>query len=151
MGWGTVRGQTRREIKTCRRTSSLNYSGTLKSHKHWITEQTAHTSWYEAPNSHTVEDVQVCVHSEMLHLTLQRLEAPGSLEVRWSAGWGGGRKPRGDRGGKGRRYGIWSSQRVYKAAGNGIWSVKSKLIKKNNDPFLCWGTSGFFPASGYYK
>jgi hypothetical protein len=33
-----------------------------------------------------VEDYQVCVHSEMVHLTLKRLEAPGSLEVRWDGG-----------------------------------------------------------------
>ena len=38
------------------------------------------------PNTHTVEDVRVCIHSEMMHLTLKRLEVPGSLEVRW--GWG---------------------------------------------------------------
>ena len=24
----------------------------------------------------------------MMHLTLKRLEAPGSLEVRWDGGWG---------------------------------------------------------------
>jgi hypothetical protein len=36
-----------------------------------------------APNTHTAEDFQVCVHSEMMHLTLKRLEAPGSFEVRW--------------------------------------------------------------------
>jgi hypothetical protein len=30
----------------------------------------------------------VCVHSEMMHLTLKRLVAPKSLEVRW--GWDGG-------------------------------------------------------------
>ena len=35
---------------------------------------------------HTVEDFQVSVHSEMMYLTLKRLEAPGSLEARW--GWG---------------------------------------------------------------
>ena len=29
----------------------------------------------------------------MMHLTLKRLEAPGSLEVRWGGGWG---HPRGD-------------------------------------------------------
>ena len=45
------------------------------------------------PNTHTVEDFQVCVHSEMMHLTLKRLEAPGSLEVRWGGDWG---HPRGD-------------------------------------------------------
>jgi hypothetical protein len=37
----------------------------------------------EAPNTHTVENFRVCVHSEMMHLTLKRLEAPGSFEVRW--------------------------------------------------------------------
>jgi hypothetical protein len=37
---------------------------------------------------------RVCVHSEMIHLTLKRLEAPGSLAVRWGGGWG---HPRGDR------------------------------------------------------
>ena len=34
-------------------------------------------------HTHKVEDFWVCVHSEMMHLTLKRLEAPGSLEVRW--------------------------------------------------------------------
>jgi hypothetical protein len=34
------------------------------------------------PNTYVVEDFQVCVHSDMMHLTLKRLEAPGSLEVR---------------------------------------------------------------------
>jgi hypothetical protein len=45
-----------------------------------------------------VEDFQICVHSEMKYLTLKRLEALGSLEVRWDGGggihvemgWGGG-------------------------------------------------------------
>jgi hypothetical protein len=32
-------------------------------------------------------DCQVCVHSEMMRLTLKRLEAPGSLEVRWGGAW----------------------------------------------------------------
>jgi hypothetical protein len=32
----------------------------------------------------------------MMHLTLKRLEAPGSLEVRWGGGW---EDPREDRGG----------------------------------------------------
>ena len=35
------------------------------------------------PNTHRVEDCWVCVHLEMMHLTLKRLEVPGSLEVRW--------------------------------------------------------------------
>jgi hypothetical protein len=39
-------------------------------------------------HTHTVEDFWVCVHSEMMHITLKRLEAPGSLEVRWDRGWG---------------------------------------------------------------
>ena len=47
------------------------------------------------PNTHMVEDCQVCVHSEMMHLSLKRLEAPGSLEVRWGGGWG---HPHGDKG-----------------------------------------------------
>jgi hypothetical protein len=34
------------------------------------------------PNTCTVEDFLVCAHSEMMHLTLKRLEAPVSLEVR---------------------------------------------------------------------
>jgi hypothetical protein len=51
-------------------------------------------------STHTVEDFWACVHSEMIHLTLKRLEVPGSLDVRgrvggWGyplgdgAGWGG--------------------------------------------------------------
>jgi hypothetical protein len=36
---------------------------------------------------YTVEDFLVCVHSEMMHLTLKRLEAPGSLEVECGRGW----------------------------------------------------------------
>jgi hypothetical protein len=44
----------------------------------------------------------------MMHLTLKRLEAPGSLEVRWGREWG---HPGGDRG-MGRKYGIWNSWRV---------------------------------------
>jgi hypothetical protein len=36
--------------------------GPLRSHKHWTTKQTTYTSWYEIPNTHTVEDFQVYVH-----------------------------------------------------------------------------------------
>jgi hypothetical protein len=43
-----------------------------------------------------------------MHLTLKRLEAPGSLEIRWDGGWG---HPRGDRR-VGRRYGMWNSLKV---------------------------------------
>ena len=35
-----------------------------------------------------MEDCQVWVQSEKIHLTLKRLEAPGSLEDRWDRGWG---------------------------------------------------------------
>jgi hypothetical protein len=73
---------------------------------------------------HTVEDYWVCVHSEMMHLTLKRQEAPGSLEVRWGRGWG---HPRGDRR-VGWRCGMWNSQRVDGVGGNGIWSVKNKIF-----------------------
>jgi hypothetical protein len=53
----------------------------------------------------------------MIHLTLKKQEAPGSLEVRWGREW---RHPRGDKeAGSGgshmetrRRYGMWNSQRV---------------------------------------
>jgi hypothetical protein len=38
--------------------------------------------------TYTVVDFQVCVHLEMIHLTLNRLEALGSLEVRWGGGKG---------------------------------------------------------------
>jgi hypothetical protein len=48
----------------------------------------------------------------MIHLTLKRLEAPGSLEFRWGRGWG---HPHGNMGG------VWNSQRVDdEGAGNGI-------------------------------
>jgi hypothetical protein len=70
------------EGQPCRRTNSLNYSGPPRSFKHWATKKAAYTSWYEAPNTYTVEDCWVCVHSEMMHLTLKRLEAPRSLEAR---------------------------------------------------------------------
>jgi hypothetical protein len=60
----------------------------------------------DSPNTHIGEDCRVYVHSEMMHINLQRLEAPGSLEVRWGGGWGhlyGDSKIS-------RRYGIWSNQ-----------------------------------------
>jgi hypothetical protein len=46
-------------------------------------EPATYTSRYETTNTHTSEDCQVGVHSEKMHLTLKRLEAPGSLEIRW--------------------------------------------------------------------
>jgi hypothetical protein len=69
------------------------------------------------PNTYTVEDFRVCVFSEMMHLILKRLEAPGSLEVRqggrWGhtcgdgMGWGGGVTCGAEEGGWGRN-GTWS-------------------------------------------
>jgi hypothetical protein len=56
----------------------------------------------------------------MMHLTLKRLEVPGSLEVRWG-GCGGIHIETG----MWRRYGMRNSQRV--DGGNKIWSVKNKL------------------------
>jgi hypothetical protein len=47
-----------------------------------------HTAADMRPPALTVEDFWVCIHSEMIHLTLKRLEGPGSLEVR-CGGWGG--------------------------------------------------------------
>jgi hypothetical protein len=60
------------------------------------------------PTHITVEDFWVWVHSEMKHLTLKRLEAPESLEVRWGGGWGIHVQTRR----VGRRCGMWSSWRV---------------------------------------
>jgi hypothetical protein len=68
-------------------------------------------------NISDIKDFRVCVHSEMKHLTLKRLEAPGSLEVRWGGG-GGIQVEKGDgeevwdveqtegEGGQGMEYGI---------------------------------------------
>jgi hypothetical protein len=51
---------------------------------------------------------KVSVHSEIMHLTLRRLEAPGSLDVRWD-GYGASTWRQG---GVGRRWETWSSRRV---------------------------------------
>jgi hypothetical protein len=48
-----------------------------------------------------------------MHLTLKRLEAPGSLEVWWDGGGGGWGK-----------YGMWNSERAYWEE-DIIWSFKS--------------------------
>jgi hypothetical protein len=63
----------------------------------------------------------------MMHLTLKRLEAPGSLEVSWSRGWG---HPHGDRGlGRGMGCGTVGGGVGW---GNKIWSVKvNKLVTLN--------------------
>jgi hypothetical protein len=85
------------EGRFCRKTSSLNQSGPPRSFKHWNTREHTQSS-YEAPNTYTVDNFQVCVHSEMMHLSLKRLEVPGSLEVRCGQGWG---YPHGDEVGRG--------------------------------------------------
>jgi hypothetical protein len=56
----------------------------------------------------------------MMHLTLKRLEAPGTLEVRWEGGggihvetgWGGEE--------------VWDMEQMESGwgLGNGIWSIK---------------------------
>jgi hypothetical protein len=57
----------------------------------------------------------------MMHLTLKRLEAPVSLEVRW-----GGRVASSWRqDGLGRRCGAWSSQRVDGKCGK--WNMEYKI------------------------
>jgi hypothetical protein len=60
----------------------------------------------------------------MIHLTLKRLEVPGSLEVRWAGGWGihvevgwGGEE-------------VWDVEQVEvdgEGSRNGIRSVKNEL------------------------
>ena len=55
----------------------------------------------------------------MMHLTLKRLEAPGSLEVRWGGEWG---HAHGNMW-MGRRYGMWNNQRVDKE-GDKVWTLK---------------------------
>jgi hypothetical protein len=57
----------------------------------------------------------------MMHLTLKRLEAPRSLEIRWGTGEG---IHTWRRGGVGRRYGMWSSCRVDE--GGEEWNMKCK-------------------------
>ena len=103
-----------------RRTSTLNYSVP------WDLSNTgppAYTSWYGASNSHRAEDGWVCVNSEMMHLTLKRLEAPVSSEVRRGGVWG---HPCGDRvWGEGMGCAIVGGWMV---RGNKVWSVKNKLI-----------------------
>jgi hypothetical protein len=59
----------------------------------------------------------------MMNLVLKRLEAPGSLEVRWGAEWG---HPHGDRQ-VGRRQGMRNSQRVERVVRwDKIWNLKNK-------------------------
>ena len=68
------------------------------------------------PNTHTVEDFWLCVHSEMTHLTLKKLEAPDSLGVRWVGGIEIGIHI--EMGGLGRKCGMWNSWRMEWWVGN---------------------------------
>jgi hypothetical protein len=65
----------------------------------------------------------------MMHLTLKRLEAPGSLEVRWGVVWG---HPRGDEGwGVGRWEEVWDVEQSEGGWGCREWNMEyKKLIKK---------------------
>jgi hypothetical protein len=60
----------------------------------------------------------------MMYLTLKRLEAPESLEVRWGGGW---EHPHGDRW-VGRRYEMWNSWTVDWGGSDKIWSVKINYL-----------------------
>jgi hypothetical protein len=65
----------------------------------------------------------------MMHLTLKKLEAPGSLEVRW----GGGGAIHVEMGCGGEE--VWDVEQLEGGrgrAGNGIWSVKNELQIKLN-------------------
>jgi hypothetical protein len=69
----------------------------------------------------------------MMHLTLKRLEASGSLEVRW----GGGGGIHVETGRVGRRCGMWSSLRMNGRGREWNKELKDtfkKLKKKRNDP-----------------
>jgi hypothetical protein len=55
----------------------------------------------------------------MMHLTLKRLEAPGSLVVRRVGGW---RHPPGEKR-VGKRFEMWNSHEV-DGGGDKIWSIK---------------------------
>ena len=62
----------------------------------------------------------------MIHLTLNRLEGPGCLEIRWGGECWGGEHPRGDRGlGEGMGCGT-VSRKVDCGGVNKIWDVNKK-------------------------
>jgi hypothetical protein len=95
---------------------------TSSSLRHWTINKTAYTSWYEAPHIYSAEDCRVWVQSVKMHLSLERLEAPGSLEVWWGGDWGYG----GNflvKTGCMEDYGMENSQRVDQE-GSKIWSIK---------------------------
>jgi hypothetical protein len=43
-------------------------------------------SLHEAPSTYTAEYYRVWIQSEKMHLTLEKLEAPGTGEVWWGGG-----------------------------------------------------------------
>jgi hypothetical protein len=109
----------------------------LGSLKPRTTKQTAYTSGYEAPNTHIAKDFQVCVHSEMMHLTLKRLETPGS-QVVWGVGGIHIKTGSGEE--------VWDMEQSKGGCGrNGIWSVKNKLIK-NKEKYL-----SFILLASYFR
>jgi hypothetical protein len=59
----------------------------------------------------------------MMHLTLKRLEAPGSLEVRWGGGW---RYPDGD-GVDGEE--VWDVEQLESGWGSREWNMECKKYK----------------------
>jgi hypothetical protein len=61
----------------------------------------------------------------MIHLTLKRLEAPGSSEVRWGRGW---EQWCGEE--------VWDMERLESGLGGGvnkIWSITIKLINEKRN------------------
>jgi hypothetical protein len=65
----------------------------------------------------------------MMHLTLERLEAPRSLEIRWG-GWVG--HPHGDGVEWGGGVGCGAVRGWVGREGNGIWNVENELQIKLN-------------------
>ena len=77
-----------------------------------------HTPAYMRPPTHIQQwtDGPGFSQKRKMHLTLKRLEAPGSLEVCFGGGWEVGESSWTWR--RWRRYGMWTG------TGNKIWSVK---------------------------
>ena len=81
-GWGILTWA--REGQSCRKTSSLSYSGLLDLSNTGPPKRQHTPADMRPPNTHTGEVCWFCVHSEIMRmrLTLKRPEAPGRLEVR---------------------------------------------------------------------
>jgi hypothetical protein len=67
------------------------------------------------------------VSQRKMHLTLKRLEAPGSGEVSWNGG--GGWVILGDRA---KRYKMWNSQRMDQEVDE-VWTVKTNVKNSNKN------------------